>query len=783
MVNIAGLTLAMAVFMLIALYVKDDLFFDRFHKNGKNIYRLVSDVSDTNNEVRKTGNTGHIQGPIFKREVPEINAYCRIKNGWNSLVKKDNEVLVQKMIYADSSFLSFFTFDVIEGNPLSALDGPNKIVITDEMALKYFGKKNVVGSVMSIGDEGASFEPYIVSAVIKKLKSNSSIQFDLCASFDKLLKSDSQYEGPSSWLNSSLNTFVSLRPDAQVTLVNSKLQSVTNKYLAQEYLESKKVDPQSNPYTMHFHLQPLFDMHLDPDYFATNGLEYWSNEKYPKMMATFAIILLIIASINFINLALARSLLRTKEIGIRKTIGGTRIQLFFQFLVEAFLVTIASTLPAILLAHTLLPSFSDLTDKYFDPGILYSTSSLLLIGATSTIIALLSGGYPAFVMSGFLPIKSIKGQLSMGSNQKFKQGLVVFQFSIALFLMTSMAFINQQFNYINDKPLGYETSDRLRFWLPWDKIKKISKDFKQELSQLSFIKKVSGKSGDFNKTKYNINGKETEWIYYEHIDENHLQLMGIPLKSGRYFSYQYNADTVSNIIVNESFVAKYLSDNDPLTSVLKLRGSNTNIIGVVKDFHYSNFREKIEPMVFYLDKNSQTGCIHVHFEDGKLSETVASIQALYKKYEPYLPLEYQTLDDFRMEAYRQEIREKRIVNYTAFLAIMIACLGLFGLATFTTEQRVKEISIRKVMGAGVINVLQLLTSDFIKLVIVSFIIAIPITYYFIQKWLQSFAYRIDIDFWVFIIVFFIATILTVLTVSYQSIKTALVNPAKTLRSE
>ncbi len=782
-VNIAGLTVAIAVCMLIVLYIKDDLSFDRFHANGRNIYRLVADVADNHNEARKTGNTGHIQGPIFLNEIPEITSFCRIKNGWNTIVKKGNDGLIENMIYADSSFLTMFSFDVIYGDSKTALIGKNKIIITDETALKYFNKIDVVGSVLNIDDEGENFKPFEISAVVKKIKSNSSIQFDICGSFTRLKDADEQYTNSDSWINSSLNTFFTLTKDANSLAIDAKLKTVTDRYLEKEFEVQKGADKNADSYTMDFHLQPLFNMHLDPEYFATNGLEHWSNAKYPKIMAAFAIILLLIASINFINLALARSLVRTKEIGIRKTLGGTRLQLFFQFLSEAFLITLAAILPALLLAHFLLPSFSELTNKYFEPSILFAPYSLLFVFVIALVIALISGGYPAFVMSSFLPIEGIKGKTIIGNKQKFKKGLVVFQFSTAAILMIGTAFINQQFDYIQSKPLGYDTNERLRFWLPWEQISKISQAFKQDLSKISYIKNVSGKSGDYNKNKGRINGQETEWIYFEHIDDHHLQLMNIPLTAGRYLSYEYALDTVSNVIVNESFVKKYFAGENPFSESFQLGGQMRQIVGITKDFHYSSFKEKIEPLAFYLDKNTQGGCIHVQYQPGHLKETLASIASIYKKYVPYLPLECQSLDDFRMEQYAEEVREKKIINYTALIAIFIACLGLFGLATFITEQRVKEISIRKVFGASIASIVSLLTADFVKLVIIAFVIAIPISYYFTHKWLEDFTYRIEINWWVFLVTFLITSLLSLCTVSYNSIKTALINPAKVLRSE
>jgi putative ABC transport system permease protein len=783
-INIIGLMTALSVVILIMLYVKDDLSFDKKHKNGNNIYRIVADVKDSKGEIRKTGNTGVIQGPIFKDEVPEIASYCRVKNGWNTLVKKGNEALMEEMLYVDSTAFSMFSFDVVEGDPVNPLNDMQHIVITEKVKEKYFGTDDAVGKSMFISDESKEMTAFIVSAVVRNMPSNSSIQFDILASFEYMYKNDSWLSGPQSWTNASLNTFVMLHPttDAQSTV--KKIDLVSQKHLQTEITERQKNDPQSKSYEMKFHLQPFFDMHLDPEYFASNGMKNWSDIKYPKILSGIALLLILIASINFINLTLARSLQRSKEIGIRKTSGGTKSQLFFQFITESGVKTAVASLPAIFVAYALLPEFSKLTGKYLDTNVLLSPVSISIYFLLAGLIALCAGSYPALVMSGFRPIESLKGKSIFGSKQYLRQSLVVMQFVIAGILLIGTAFVTLQFRYIDEKPLGYETSDRYRFWLPWEEISKLAAPFKTELRQLQNVQSVSAKSGDFNKTKFRIDGEETDWIYYEHIDDQHLQLLDILLKEGRYFSYDYALDTVSNIIVNESFVQKILKGvKDPLQHPLKLRDEVNHIIGVVKDYHYGSFKEKIEPMVFFLDKGTQAGMIHIQFKEGRSQEGLKAVSTLYKKYVPFLPLEYESIDDFRMDHYSEELTEKNIITYTALLAMLIACLGLFGLATFMTEQRSKEIGIRKVLGADVAKIAILLSQDFVRLVIISLILAIPIGYYFVRQWLENFSYRIDVHWWVFAIVALVALIIAFCTVFFQSIRAALADPVKSLRSE
>jgi putative ABC transport system permease protein len=784
-INITGLATALCVVLLISLYIKDDLTFDRFHIQGEQLFRIVSDVDGFFEEgTFKNGNTGHIQGPIFKDEIPEIENFCRIKNGWNTLVKKGDEAFKEDMIYADSTIFSMFTFDYISGSAISALDKTNNIVITEPIAQKYFGTNDAIGKILYVGDEGGEMKPFEVSAVVKKMPSNSSIQFDLLCSFTVMLNADPHFAHNQSWFSSNLNTFVLLRKDANKALIQDKIDKVANIHIGKESEERAKEDPIGTQYKITYKLQSFFDMHLDPEYFADNGVKNWSNIKYPKILSGIAMLLILIAAINFINLSLARSMQRSKEIGIRKTTGSTRSQLFAQFMIESVLTTAIAAIPAFIIAYSLIPEFSELTGKYLSTEILFKPASIIMYAGLVLMISFAAGAYPSFVMSGFQPIKSLKGRTLVGTKNGLRQSLVVLQFTLASVLMVCTAFITQQFRYIQNKPLGYDISDRYRFWLPWDQIEKLGQNVKAELGKLNDVLLVSSKSGDGNKTKYNVDGKETGWIYYEHVDINHLQLMNIPLVSGRYFSTDFALDSVSNIIVNETFVKNcFPKGADPYQFPVKRNDIMLNIVGVVKDFHYRDFKEKIEPMVFILDRGTQAGMIHVQTKPGRSKEALAAIQTVYKKFVPYLPMEVESLEEYNLSSYAEEIREKKIVTYTALLAIIIACLGLFGLATFMTGQRTKEIGIRKVFGANISVIAFLVSKDFVRLVLLSSILATPIGYYLTRHWLDNFTYRIDISWWIFVGVAILSVMIAFVTVFYQTLKAAMADPVKSLRVE
>lgn len=784
-VNLVGLTLGLTVVMLIALYVKDDLSFDRFHQKGPQIYRLVQDRQGANGSIAKMGNTGYPQGPAFVRELGEFQAFCRFKNGWNTIVKKGNEGIKEDLMYADASMLTMFSFEVLAGNPKTALKDLKSVVITDRTAEKYFGDNDPIGQILQLGDLGEAFKPYTVSAVVKHPPTNSSIQFDLLLSFEHMISPDpEQRVHHENWFNASLNTFLLVNPNANIAQLEAKMAKVTAKYTADYIAQVRKEQPDRQLELMTYRLQPFYRMHLDPEYYATNGMQYWSDEAYPMILSGLALLVLLIACINFINLALARSLKRAKEVGIRKATGGTRQQLLVQFLGESFLLTWLAFLPSLLLAYILLPTFCDLTDKHLEGSYIVQPTTLLLFVGLLIVVAFLAGFYPAVVLSGFQPTDSLKGQFKLANRNTLGKVLVVFQFAMAGVLLIGTGIFWRQFDYIINANLGYQTDNTIRFWLPWEQISTISTPLKNDLAQLPHVTQVSGKSGDWNSTTYDINGNKTDYVYYEHIDDNHLQLMGIPLVKGRYFSSKYALDTVSSIIVNEAFVRQYIPNGqDPFTTPIRQQNESSFIVGVVKDFHYGSFKEQIKPIVWIKDRRGQAGCMHVRVASGHYEETIASIKKIYKKYVPYLPLEYYSLEEFRMQRYEEDLRWQQIMTYTAIIAILIACLGLFGLATFMTEQRTKEIGIRKVLGASMGSLLVLLSKDFLKLVIIALVIAIPIAYYFMDKWLQDFVYRIEISWWIFAVTALVAVGIALATVSFQAIRAALMNPVKSLKTE
>jgi putative ABC transport system permease protein len=477
---------------------------------------------------------------------------------------------------------------------------------------------------------------------------------------------------------------------------------------------------------------------------------------------------------------------RSKEIGIRKVTGSSRNQLIIQFLGESLFITTLAFLPALALVELLLPVFSQLTNKHLESSYLLNPSTLLLFGLLLVIVAFLAGFYPALVLSGLNTAKSLKGQLKLTGRNLVGKSLVVAQFVIAAVLMVSMVVLHKQFGYISNADLGYKTDNILRFWLPWSADQPDPTLVKNQLARLPYIKQISSKSGDWNSTAFTVNGKKTDDVYYEDIDENHLQLMNIPLVKGRYLTYKIASDSLNNFVVNEAFVKAYVPKGvDPLSQTIGYGDKDIkNIVGVVKDFHYGSFKEKISPIVWRLPRNSrQISCIHVEIDGQHKQEALANILKVYRSFVPFQSFDYQFLDDFRMEQYAEDQRWKSILTYTSLIAFLISCLGLFGLASLNIEQRTKEIGIRKILGASVANISTMLSKEFLKLVFLGFVIALPISIYLADWWLKDFAYKINLSWDIFGFVAALMLAVAGITIAYQTIRAANANPAKNLRTE
>ena len=777
-INITGLSTGLACCMLMFLYAKDEITFDRFHEKQHHIYRVTALITDRegSRDPWKSGSTGMVQGEAFLNEIPEVEAFVRLKD-FTYIIRKEGELFKESALYADSNFFSVFSFRLLQGNPVTALGGMNSVVLTEDMAKKYFGTTEVLGKNLELGIEGV-FENFVVTGVAEKAPQNSTIKYGILLPFAHYARMHPDDQ----WLNFFLNTFVVLHPGTDVKAVKAKFAKVFEKNAQKQIAEAAKNWGFNDQVT--FGLQPLRDLHLNTEWYLGNGLADGSNPIYAYVLAVIAAFILLIACINFVNITVAQSLKRSKEIGIRKVAGGMRKQLTIQFLGESFAICLLAFTLAILLAHWALPLFNQLANKKL--GLSYLLDTDLVIGyfVLLLITTFAAGFYPALVLSGFHPAKALYGKQKLTSKNYFAKSLVVVQFALATFLIIGTLTIYSQFNFLLHKDLGYNDEHLVRISLPWwqdnDNLLEL---FKTQLADQPSIISMAGKNGGRTGTSVKANGKEIG-TDLSRIDEHYFPTLQIPLIEGRNFSRDFPSDTVDAVIVTEAF-AEEAGWQDAIGETVDFFHANQKktVIGVVKDYHFRSVKEKIGPQLFVQYPNLKYGQIWVKIRPDHIPEALALLEDTYRRLVPFYPYEYQFMDTVNAQQYGAEAKWKQIIQCAAILSIFISCMGLFGLTALAIEQRSKEIGIRKVLGATVTNVVTLLNRDFLILVMIGFLTAIPIGWYSANEWLQDFAYRVDIGAGVFVLAGVVAVLIALATVSWQSIKAAIANPVKSLRSE
>ncbi len=774
-INIAGLSIGLACAMLIMLYVKDEVSFDRFHKNVNNIYRIAR-KSKGNGE---NGSTGFLQGPRFTQNVPGIKSFVRVEGGSED-IKIGTEVQEQDgVLSVDSNFFSVFTFPLLSGGPKTCLSEPHSIVLSEDAAKKYFATTDAVGKIIMI-KEDTTFVPYKVTAVAKRCPQNSSIQFDALLPF-KVSEADAK--DTHNWFNSFLTTFVVLNK-ANPQTVEKQMQSF---YLADakqtffEMLKNDGGDPDVIGMGTYF-LQPYLDIHLNTAMPAGNGLTNAGNPMYSYLLSGIALFVLLIACINFVNLTIARSVKRAKEIGIRKVMGSDRKQLIFQFLGESFFLCTIAFVLAILLVRLLLPLFNELANKALAISYLFDEKLIAGFIALYIITGLLAGFYPALVLSGYNPVQTLYSRFQIQGKNYLQKSLVVLQFALASFLIIATCTIYAQFNLLTKTNLGYDDNNLVIV----NKNRLTHSDaavFKNELLKNPNIIGVSVKNaGEYYTGTKNAVGS-TVGFASETVDENYLPLLKIPLVEGRNFSTAFPSDSTQSVIVNESFV-KAANWKNPVGETIQILGSSNetyHVIGVVKDYHYASLTQKIRPQLFSM--NGLYGTYYIRIKPNTAATSLKWIQKTYQQFYPMSPYSYVFKNDENRMQYANIEKWKQIILFGAILTIFISCIGLFGLSVLSAEKRTKEIGIRKVLGASVKGIVTTLSKDFIKLVGVSLIIAIPAAYMVGNKWLNNYPYRITQSWWLFAIAAILVILIALVTISFQAIKAAVANPAKSLRTE
>jgi putative ABC transport system permease protein len=778
-INLLGLSIGLACCILIILYTKDETSFDRFQTQKDRLYQLTCQISRKDGTSDKYGMGAMVQGPAFKKEIPGIEEYVRVNNYWEVVVKKGNETFNEKITWADENFFTLFSFPLVSGNPKTVLSSMNGIVLTEEMAKKYFGTTRAIGRTMEL-EINKKFELFVVSGIAKPSPQNSSITFHMVLPY-KYYEKVNPEDG---WLWLSYSTYFLLNPQANIRTIEAKMAQVYLARAGTQIEEAKKHGGMEDKFT--WGLRPFLNMHLDTSYRSDSSLGA-SNPIYSYILSGIALFILLIACINFVNLTVAQSLKRAKEIGVRKVVGGRRPQLIGQFLTESFIVCFIAFALALLLAKIALPLFNELANKRLALGYLFDAKLVTGMIGLFLLTGLAAGAYPALVLSGFNPVETLYNRTRLAGRNYLAKGLVVVQFALATFLIVATLFIYGQFNYLTHKDLGYNDRNLLVLTVgegDHDHHQR-SHLFQSEFSKDPGITSVAPRMQGVWYTNTRAGGKEFD-VRYEHADESYLPTLQVPIVEGRNFSKDFPADSTNSVLVNQAYVAAAGWKGSAIGKTVDfLNGRNTNltIVGVLQDYHYESLKEKIKPQLFTIDEKLPLGSFLIRLNPDHIPQTLRGIEKTYRTLVPYHPFRYDFMQDLNFKNYEAEAKWKQIITLSAILTIFISCIGLFGLTMLSAEKRFKEIGIRKVLGASSGSIVQLLSGNFIKLVLLANVIAFPIAWWAINTWLHNFAYRISLNWWVFALAGSIAVIIALLTVGAQALRAATANPVHSLRTE
>jgi putative ABC transport system permease protein len=772
-INLAGLAIGMTCTLLILLWVKDELSYDRFHENGKDIYRIMS--YGTRYMIEGFDGTPAPLAPAIKEEIPGIVNYVRFSDVPKLVVKYGDKAFYEtRGLIADPSIFEVFTFPFVKGDPKTAFSEPLDIVITERTAKKYFGDEDPVGKILEV--EG---KPATVKGVIQDIPHNSHIQFDFLSSYQFIQKLTSY---GMSWGSFNFVTYVQLEANRDPKETGKNITAVADKNNCPQVKDG-----------VEFRLQPLSAIHLDSRASHRNYIEV-GDRKYVYVFTIIAVFVLFIACVNFMNLSTARSTTRAKEVGMRKTVGASRRQLIMQFFGESLFMTSFACIFALILVLTLLPAFNQITGKELKLDLI---DIQIVLGLTGIVLltALTAGSYPAIYLSSFRPVRVLKGVLkSDGRGQTFRRVLVVIQFTLSITLLIGTSVAYNQIRFLRHAKLGFNTENIVYVPIK-ENIGKRYDAFKAELLGNSNILSVAAQyylfaeEGSFRTTDYDWEGREEGQevdIVLNLVDYEFIPMMGLELLEGRNFSREYATDPSQAYILNEEAI-KAMGIQDPVGKRFSSGKREGTIIGVLKNAHFRSLHVEIEPHVFFFLSNpagaTQYGVVLIKVNGSKTEEALATVKGAWESFNPISPFEYHFLDQKYDSLYRKEKKIGTILNTFTLFAIVISCLGLLGLASFLTEQRTSEIGIRKVLGASESGIIFLLSKQFTKWVLIANLFAWPAAYFIMSEWLKSFAYRVNIGIWVFVLSGMMAVGIALATVGFQALKAARANPIDSLRYE
>lgn len=782
-INVAGLAIGITSCLLIILFVQHELNYDTFHEKAENIHRVGMRAMIGTNRFSVSNVPSPLAGTIVN-DFPEVIQATRFFQTRQIFLQYENQQFKEENFYfADPNIFDVFTIPLKEGNPQSALEQPNSIILTEKMALKYFGENTAMGKVL-LAENGT---PYTVTGITPGLPSNSHFHFDFLASSKNYSRSQEQ-----DWFTNAAFTYIVLDNNADPAQLAAKLPDFSKKYVG-PILEAAMGIPfdklEETGHYFGFFLQPLLDIHLHSN--LDNELEAKGSVNTVIIFSAIAIFILLVACINFTNLATARAAKRANEVGVRKVIGSQKRQLVQQFLTESFFLCTLAFLIALGLLRLSLPVFNQIVGKEIQLDLWGNWFMIPGIVGLAIIIGFISGSYPAFLLASFRPVIVLKGKMQAGSkDRRFRNILVVFQYitTVSLFIGTIVIF--SQLHYIRNKDLGYN-KEHVVIINNAMQIGEAQQAFKTELLQNPYIVNATYSNGlpqmRLSGQVFQKEGQEGENTYilvnlgtdYDYFDTYRMEML-----EGRFFSRDISTDSTA-VILNEAAL-KALEIENPLEKQIFLLADERiplNIIGIIKDFHLQSLHQTIRPSILTLDQSAPLAFLSIRIQPGRIEDSLRFIESQWSTFVSEQPVDFVFFDERFDRLYRSEIRTSRVFTAFAFLAILIASLGLFGLASFMAEQRTKEIGIRKVLGASVSGVVLLLSKEYIKWILIANIVAWPLAYYFMNKWLQNFAFRTGLNLWMFLASGIAALIIALTTVSYQSLKAALSHPAKCLRYE
>tara|TARA_R110002074_G_scaffold197610_1_gene364672 strand:- start:22059 stop:24470 length:2412 start_codon:yes stop_codon:yes gene_type:complete len=779
-INIGGLAIGMACFLMIALFINNELSYDTYHKNADNIYRVVHHSGSEDIDDQWIWGNAPV-GPALKADFSEVIEKVQFSGRSDVLLEyNENSFQESNCFYVDATVFDVFSWPLISGNPETALEAPYSIVLTESTAKKYFGNEDPMGKTVDGVGGRANDGLYTVTGVMKDVPPNSHFSFDVLLSMSSFYQTrPSIFE---SWGYVDFYTYFLVNDNFNLEAFQTKMPSFLKKRLPEE----------SQEYYYDVSFEPLKDAYLNSTAARQPGITGSLSNIY--IFAIIGLFILIIASINFMNLATARSMERAKEVGVRKAIGADKKGLIFQFMGESLIMVFLSAIIGLLIVSVCLPWMENITGKEFTIDNIFNINTLLLYFGTALITGLLSGSYPAFVLSNFKPVSVLKGLVSSSpQGVNLRKGLVIFQFSLSIALIASTVIVYFQLGFMLDKNLGFDREQQLVIDFNYDSairenLETIKNEFLTlpEVSSASASRTVPG--AHFPAAGTNIESNEGEMINYTpflyEVDVDFIPHYKLEMVAGRAYSRDFPADTISSMVINESAVKEfgYANPENILGKKFEQWGKSGTIIGVVKDFNYLSLHEKVAPLTLRYEPGSSR-FISLRIKSKNVAAAIKKIENKWAELAPHRPFLYSFLDDSFNEQYIADFRFKELFTLFSFLAILIACLGLFGLATYSAMLRTKEIGIRKVLGAEVASIVTLLSKDFIKLVLISILIATPFAWYAMNKWLNVYAYKIDISWWIFALAGIIALSVAILTVSYHAIRSARANPIKSLRTE